>query len=170
MKIKISGAVRRLCQRFFCRKTGRYGVCLLIVFEFSQQVKDLDVHPDQRDQKRKGAEPFVFGGKAFTDGLADLLVVDEKIERGNADDNQTEDDADWPALMDHWDADAEKAQDHFQHIGQKNAECSHGYGSYKAGIDFYIAFGIDDGRAEGEAEGQKQGIEDDAWIGPGKHQ
>ena len=72
--------------------------CSLFVFQLPQQVQDLNIQPNQRYQKAKGAKPFILFGHALTHALLNLLVINKQVHRSDANHNQAKQDADDAAL------------------------------------------------------------------------
>src|SRR6185437_16801895 len=55
----------------------------LALARLRQQVKDLDVQPDQRDQQREGAVPLHVARRALTRAAFDQPEVEHKVEGGD---------------------------------------------------------------------------------------
>lgn len=134
----------------------------------AQEAEDLDVEPDERHEKRERAVPLVLLRHAFADGLAYHLVVDEERQCRDADDDETDADADRAAVM-NGEHDAEEPKDNLRRVQDEDAKERNHRDAHEFRIDRHDAARVDDARRDGDAERRHDGAHGDAGDHPLQH-
>src|ERR1700684_3678906 len=89
--------------------------------ELRKQAQHFEIEPDEGDHQAERAVPLHVTRSAHTRAGLNHVEVEDKVERGDDDDEEAEADSDDPAAVDRGNCNVEKAQNDFSEIEERDS-------------------------------------------------